>query len=67
MEGLANGRLLDRIEAEGVSVFITCDGHMQSQQSLGQRSFAVITNVAPARAMGTRASISLMLRFLVPN
>lgn len=42
-KGLANGRLLDRIEAEGVSVFITRDGHMQSQQSLGRRSFAVVT------------------------
>ncbi|SMH41442.1 hypothetical protein [Mesorhizobium australicum] len=42
-KGLADGDLLDRIESLGCSVFITCDGHMQSQQSLGRRSFAVIT------------------------
>jgi hypothetical protein len=42
-KGLSNGHLLDRIEAEGVHVFITCDGHMSSQQSLAKRSFAVVT------------------------
>jgi hypothetical protein len=42
-KGLDDGQLLDRIESLGCDVFITCDGHMQSQQSLSRRSFAVIT------------------------
>lgn len=42
-KGLADGDLLDEIERLGCPVLITCDGHMQNQQSLGRRPFAVVT------------------------
>ncbi|MCO5160027.1 MAG: hypothetical protein M9939_02745 [Mesorhizobium sp.] len=41
-KGLDDRTLLVRVEELGCQVFITCDGHMRSQQSLDRRRFAVV-------------------------
>lgn len=68
-KGLDDGALLDRIDELGCQVFITCDGHMQSQQSLGRRRFAVI--VIPTNRRGivieNAAKIAELARQAVPG
>lgn len=68
-KGLGNGRLLDRIESEGIAVFITCDGHMQSQQSLTRRRFAVVTIPTNRRSIviANVARIAGSVRAAVPG
>jgi hypothetical protein len=68
-KGLADGELLDRISSEGFALLITCDGHMQSQQSLGKRTFAVITIPTNRRriVIENAAGIAAIARLAAPG
>ena len=46
-KGLANGRLLDRVESAGFGCLITCDRNLRHQQAISGRSICVI--VLPAQ------------------
>ncbi|NDW05043.1 hypothetical protein [Jiella pacifica] len=41
-KGLRNGDLLARVEAESISVLITCDRNMRFQHTIGTRPFALV-------------------------
>lgn len=42
LKGVANGRLLDAIEASGFRAFITNDKRMEREQNLSRRPFAIL-------------------------
>ena len=56
-QGISNGELLDRAEADGFQLLIVADKNFQHQQNLKDRHIAIRARITHARGSGCHIKI----------